>query len=261
MSNLLHMIEPHAAAIESCADAMEADGIGGDPNNGHAVVLRKMAGDLRSDAARGRLSGSFHASAEAPRYGLSGALQACKDADLKVPAGNKFSRDDLDLALDKVFKNSLHPNALQLRVNLKNKIYAAGMVIEESQINEKQVLGAGRMLRKFGIPIPTHVHSLDSINAELDARPEISSADRVSIKQNLLMAGLMDAADGNIETPLTRPNTKMAYLILDQLGLDYPLPGLKLSRGALNAALSKASLSPTKRVEIKSNLAAAGFID
>jgi hypothetical protein len=259
--NLLPQVESHAARLEGCADAMEADGIGGDPNSGHALILRRMASDLRSDAARGRLSGSFHAAAEAPRYGLSGALQACKDAGLKVPQSNKFSRDDLDLALDKVFKNSPHPNALQLRVNLKNKIYAAGMVIEESQINEKQVVGAGRMLRKFGIPIPTHVHSLESINAELDARPEISSADRVSIKQNLLMAGLMDAADGNIETPLTRPNTKMAYLILDQLGLDYPPPGQKLSTGILNSAMTKAGLSPIKRIEIKSNLAAAGFID
>jgi hypothetical protein len=117
------------------------------------------------------------------------------------------------------------------------------------------------MLRKFGIPIPTHVHSLNSINAELDARPEISSADRVSIKNNLVMAGLLDASDGNMMPPPAPPNTKMAYLMLDQLGLDHPLPGQKLSLGSVNAAMTKAGLSPIKRIEIKSNLAAAGYLD
>jgi hypothetical protein len=53
----------------------------------------------------------------------------------------------------------------------------------------------------------------------------------------------------------------MAQSILDQLGLDHPPPGHRVSMGALNAAMTKAGLSPVKPIEIKSNLAEAGFID
>jgi hypothetical protein len=34
---------------------MEAAGIGGDPQRGHAVVLRRMAGHMRAEAALGKV--------------------------------------------------------------------------------------------------------------------------------------------------------------------------------------------------------------
>lgn len=58
-ANLLPKVEPHASKMEACADAMEAAGIGGDPNNGHAVVLRKMAGHMRAEAAQGRMPSAY----------------------------------------------------------------------------------------------------------------------------------------------------------------------------------------------------------
>lgn len=65
-ANLLSKIEPHAAKLEAAADKMESEGIGGDANNGHAVVLRKMAGSMRAEAAQGRMpsSWSFYAAAD-----------------------------------------------------------------------------------------------------------------------------------------------------------------------------------------------------
>jgi hypothetical protein len=60
-------IEPHALKLEALASDLERDGIGGDLNNGHALHLRKMAADLRSQAAQGRLAHSFHAQAEPAR--------------------------------------------------------------------------------------------------------------------------------------------------------------------------------------------------
>jgi|SRR5580704_5177698 hypothetical protein len=57
--NNLSKIEPHAAKLESAASAMDAAGIGGHPSRGHAAILRTMAGDLRSQAALGRMPASF----------------------------------------------------------------------------------------------------------------------------------------------------------------------------------------------------------
>lgn len=64
-ANLLPKVEPHASKLEGCADAMEAAGIGGDPSNGHAMALRRMAGDMRAEAVSGRMPSrwSMYASA------------------------------------------------------------------------------------------------------------------------------------------------------------------------------------------------------
>jgi hypothetical protein len=62
--NQISKVEPHARTLESAADAMERDGIGGGLNNGHAVHLRRMAASLRSEAALGKLPSSFYASIE-----------------------------------------------------------------------------------------------------------------------------------------------------------------------------------------------------
>lgn len=77
-ANLLPKVEPHATALEGCANAMEAAGIGGDPSNGHAVVLRKMAGDMRAEAAGGRMPARFsmYAAADKPATVDTAALTA-----------------------------------------------------------------------------------------------------------------------------------------------------------------------------------------
>jgi hypothetical protein len=51
----MSLVEPHAKACEACAAGMEAAGIGGHPERGHAVVLRKMAGHMRAAAAMGQV--------------------------------------------------------------------------------------------------------------------------------------------------------------------------------------------------------------
>src|SRR5262245_9751957 len=111
--NLISQVEPHAAGLESCAAAMEAAGIGGDLTNGHVVYLRKMAGDLRSQAARGRLPSSLYA-AGADVVQVA-AIQACRDAGLDVPASGKFTQESLDAALSKAFDRN-DPRTLEPRV-------------------------------------------------------------------------------------------------------------------------------------------------
>jgi hypothetical protein len=63
-------VEPHAAALESCAAAMEKDGIGGHPRMGHVRACQAMADHLRASAAMGKVADAwpgfdgFHAAAE-----------------------------------------------------------------------------------------------------------------------------------------------------------------------------------------------------
>jgi len=63
-------VEPHAAALENVADAMEKDGIGGHGRMGHVKACRAMADHLRAAAATGKLADSwpgfdgFYAAAE-----------------------------------------------------------------------------------------------------------------------------------------------------------------------------------------------------
>jgi hypothetical protein len=54
MSALSDRVEKHAVRLDKAADMMDQDGIGGHPSRGHAMMLRKMAGSMRADAAMGK---------------------------------------------------------------------------------------------------------------------------------------------------------------------------------------------------------------
>lgn len=53
------MVEPHAKALEACADGMEAAGIGNHPTRGHVAIARNMAKTMRASAAMGQLPHVF----------------------------------------------------------------------------------------------------------------------------------------------------------------------------------------------------------
>jgi hypothetical protein len=61
MSNL-QRVEKHAAALESCAAAMEAEEIGAHLTHGHAMAVRKIAAHPRSCAASGQLPSMYRES-------------------------------------------------------------------------------------------------------------------------------------------------------------------------------------------------------
>jgi hypothetical protein len=67
------MVEPHCSALESCAAAMEAAGVGTDAKHGHVHVLRRMSDGMRAEAALGKVPHiwrdhdyPYYASAENP---------------------------------------------------------------------------------------------------------------------------------------------------------------------------------------------------
>jgi hypothetical protein len=77
-------VEPHAAALESCAAAMEKDGIGGHSRMGHVKACRAMADHLRAAAATGKLADSwpgfegFYAAADTQKVDESADVKALK---------------------------------------------------------------------------------------------------------------------------------------------------------------------------------------
>jgi hypothetical protein len=154
---LLPTIEPHALRLEAIANEMEAAGIGGDPTNGHAVVLRKMAGDTRAQAARGHMPAALNAAAATQSYGVSGVLRACKDAGVDVPVGKRFSSlAALNMELDRAFKGNTSNLALGKRMELKAKILASGLVAGEvPAVDEVRVKNVVRLLNKYGIKFTT----------------------------------------------------------------------------------------------------------
>src|SRR5690242_6741878 len=74
-------VERHAAALESAAAAMEAQGVGLHPTRGHVHVARHLAADLRAAAARGQVAHEFpspaslHAAAAIDGGMVEGALR------------------------------------------------------------------------------------------------------------------------------------------------------------------------------------------
>lgn len=100
-SNLTHMVEPHAKALEACADSMQAAGIGADEQRGHATLARKMAGHLRASAATGHIPNiyrdhDFLASADKPND-VAEQIKAAVEAAVK-PLQDQLAASDTKIA-------------------------------------------------------------------------------------------------------------------------------------------------------------------
>jgi hypothetical protein len=157
MTNLIPKVEKHAGALEQLASAMEADGIGGNPSRGHAAVLRNMAGDLRSQAALGRMPSTFDAfHAAADQGDESGALRALRQGGaLTLLQAVNAAADD--------------PTRLTALVNLRARALRIGVVLDDDTIL-----------------------TLPALNAALDASGA-RTQDRFALKSDLHRAGLLAA--------------------------------------------------------------------
>jgi hypothetical protein len=176
-ANLLPKIEPHAAKLESCAAEMEAAGIGGDPNNGHAMQLRKMAGHIRAEAAQGRIPSAWHGQVysaaavvpppavdtEATAKAIAAAVKPF--ADQVAAMGTKVA--DLTAA---AAKNATPPE----RKTLTPAVTA--------------------LLAKTGLDVPNTEGGkigLAALNAALD-KMSMSTMERMTLKTSLSRAGLLE---------------------------------------------------------------------
>jgi hypothetical protein len=260
-TNFLSKVEPHAAQLENLAAEMEAAGIGGDPNNGHAVVLRKMAGQMRADAAQGRMPSALRAAAPAPgaSKALASALRACRDAGVVVPDSGKFaSLEQLNAELDRAFDKAM-PLSLDKRMQLKAQISAAGMLAEDTGPDQKSQKVALLMLAKLGTALPPRERfTLHEINAAMD-KAKLSIDHRMEVKTALANAGFLENSAIQSETPT--PSAHHLRSIFAQVGIDAPAHGAKVSIGKLNQAMAANGFSMERKISVKSTLASAGLID
>jgi hypothetical protein len=173
-ANAMSVVEPHAQACEACAASMEAAGIGGDPNNGHAVALRKIAGHLRASAALGRVPHVY------------------RDHDYYVNAAADNKADavaELAKKLDEMVK-PLADGLKALETKLADVKAAA---VADAKAPERKTLPASitTLLAKAGLQAPEDgsKFSLASVDAALK---ELPFATRLQVKAGLTQNGLLD---------------------------------------------------------------------
>jgi hypothetical protein len=142
--SLLEKIEPHAKRLEDTADKMETAGIGLHSRGGHVHVLRKMAADLRADAARGKVSHAFdgvYAVAAVAARAAGGALLTINAAADKNPRDAHLIRSlvararhmgatiDPDKVIDvRQLDRELAGRPVADRMALKQALFAAGCI-------------------------------------------------------------------------------------------------------------------------------------
>lgn len=188
-ANHLAKVEQHASELEKAADHMDAAGIGGDPDRGHVKVLRDMAGDLRANAAQGRLPAVFNRFyAAAEKVDVDGKV---KEAVAKTSAEFTAKIDEVKAAAEKSEKD------------LKDKLASAETVIADFTKKaeataadavkpERKTVDTSSMtlMAKAGLAVPAE-GKMD-INKINEALKGMTIDQRFQVKASLHQAGLID---------------------------------------------------------------------
>jgi hypothetical protein len=169
---VMSLVEPHAKACEACAAGMEAAGVGGHPEHGHASVLRKMAGHMRAEAALGKVPHIY------------------RDHDWMHAAADKA-----DPAADfaKKFDELVKPLADGLAAMETKLADVKAAAVAEAKAPERKTLSPAltTLLAKAGLEAPANGEkfSLAKVN---DALKELPTNTRLQVKAGLGQAGLLD---------------------------------------------------------------------
>jgi hypothetical protein len=167
----MSLVEPHAKACEACAAGMEAAGVGGDAQRGHAVVLRRMAGSMRAEAAMGKVPHIY------------------RDHDYFVSAAADDKAEDMSKRFDEMVK-PLADGLKALETKLADVKAAA---VADVKAPERKTLPASitTLLAKAGLEAPADgsKFSLASVDAALK---ELPFQTRLQVKAGLTQNGLLD---------------------------------------------------------------------
>jgi hypothetical protein len=170
-------VEPHAAALESCAAAMEKDGIGGHATNGHVKACRAMADHLRAQAAMGKLADAWP--------GFGGFYAAANDTATAAPA-----KDNEEI---KALRTEFADQLGALQTMLKDMQAAAK---QQSPAPERKTLApqVTSLLARAGITLPEGDKKLTV--SEVDktlAGCNLDNRQRLEVKNALSRSGLLAA--------------------------------------------------------------------
>jgi hypothetical protein len=175
---VIERVKEHATALKTVADAMETDGIGLDPEYGHVVMLRKLAGNMEAAAAQGRvpysIEGYVYTAAAAPAAAAQ-TTQVAVAATQAAPAADKTTLDAIAGLATKVadlqaaaFKGAQEPERKTLSPTIMS------------------------LLAKADITVPGSGEKLDvkTVDAALE-KSGLQSTQRIAVKQSLMMQGAL----------------------------------------------------------------------
>jgi hypothetical protein len=129
------MVETHCAALEAAANAMEAAGIGAMPVVGHADRLRRMAFDLRADAAKGIIPS---------RYEMQGVTEVSAASPEVIKAA--LERREVKQVAHLLRKHSIEITAVQSIVDFDSKLRAAACPLQDRLLLKSTLLHAGLLV-------------------------------------------------------------------------------------------------------------------
>lgn len=167
-------VEPHAKALDACADTMEAAAVGGHPSNGHVAVLRRMAGAMRAEAAMGKIPHIYRDHDYA-----GGSMYAGADN------GNK----DAGSAEIKALKDQV----ASLTTKLDDKLAATRAAAPEPQ-RKTLTPEISRLLARAGIDEPGEDGKLSAAGVDKALKDSgLGISERLRIKAALGQAGVLPA--------------------------------------------------------------------
>jgi len=186
-AKVMSLVEPHAKACDACAAGMEAAGVGADPNNGHQVALRKIAGHMRASAAQGKVPHIYRDH----DYGVNA------NADTNEPVKKEDDTDmDLQLLLDKIAAMSAEFKAEIADLKAAQATQIADLKAQAFQnsvapVRKTADAATVQLLAKAGLEAPTDggkvsVAVLDKALVGMDMDK------RLQFKSQLRVAGLLD---------------------------------------------------------------------
>jgi len=196
-ANHLGKVEKHAAEMEKAAEHMDAAGIGGHPTRGHAAVLRNMAGDLRAQAAQGKMPfayEAFYASAAEVRASADDRVtKAVDEAKATAKAESEKVLAEVKAAAEKAKKDH-DDKVASLETQIKDLKAAAEKAAANADSEGKRKTltpGQNALLAKAGVELPTDGKKLSS--ADLDkALASLPTSKRFELKTVLARIGAID---------------------------------------------------------------------
>lgn len=199
-ANVVDKVEPHAKRLDEAANKMEDAGIGLHANGGHVHILRKMANDMRADAAQGKMPHVFDRFLAAADKPGPRDDKAAADAVAAVKADGEKQLADVKAAAAKVEAEakdkvaSLETQVKDLTAKLAKVEASADTSKRPERVTLPFALNASqeKLLAKSGIEVPAEGKiDIAALNAAL-AKSTLSQPQRWELKTILAHMGKID---------------------------------------------------------------------
>ena len=165
---IVDQVKPHVEAVNACAAAMEAAGIGTHTDNGHVRHLRHMAAHLAAEAVAGRVphiyrdhdylsdarveAGAAAANADALKKAVEAAVAPLK---AELESANTLVKD----LQAKAFNNTSDPGRKTLSPEIKTLLAKGGIAEADIKEGKLSVAQVDKMLDAAGVKGPKAIET------------------------------------------------------------------------------------------------------